>query len=227
MGLNIQIQGVTFIKKIGSLMPSGDNLVGYWLFNNDLTTSKRNKITGVDATVVGTPTIVNGALLTDKTKGLITDVTQGGEKTFIVISKFSGSSQPIGSLDRDNAKGGEDGIYTYNGALFSFIDGTARTKSTTSPTQTKVNFVASAFGDTETDLYLADGDGLIKTTGDTIGSLTDQNPIRLGAWGATQTAVVGTSNLYAALVYNKKLSQVEIQEVYDDLKNKLNTIVIG
>lgn len=208
-------------------MPSGDNLVGFWLFNNDLTTSKRNIITGVDATVVGAPTIVDGALLTDKTKGLITDITQSGEKTFIVISEFSGGSQPIGSLDRDSVKNEEEGIYTYVGRLYSFIDATARITSTTNPTLTKINFVASAFGASETDLYLADGDGLIKTTGATSGSLTDRNPIRLGAWGATQTAVIGTSDLYAALIYNKKLSQVEIQEVYDNLKNKLNTIVIG
>lgn len=205
-------------------MPSGDNLVGYWLFNDDLTTSKRNKITGVDATIVGTPIVVDGVLLTDTTKGLITDVIQSGEKTFIVICKFNGNSQPIGSMDRLNPKNEEEGLYFYAGSLYSFVDGNARTKSTTSPTSTKINFFASAFGTSETDLYLADGEGLIKTTGATIGSLVDQNPIRLGAWGYT---LAGTSNLYAALVYNKKLSQAEIQEVYDDLRNKLNTIVIG
>lgn len=207
-------------------MPSGENLVGYWLFDDDLSTSKRNKVTDVDATEIGTPTIASGALLTDKSNGLITDIRQSGEKTFIVVSKFSIASQPIGSVDRDNPKREEEGIFTFIGELYSLIDGVARTKSTTKPTLTKINFVASAFGTTETDLYLASDTGLIKSTDATYGSLEDRNPIRLGAWGVTQTDLVGTSNLYAALVYNKKLSQVEIQEVYDYLINKLNTIAI-
>lgn len=226
MGLNIEIKGVTFTKKIASLIPASENLIGYWAFDGTLTESIKNKISGVSGTLVGTPTVSGGKINVDKANGFITDVVISGEKTFITIAKTTASAILISSLNYDASTPTNEGIALFGGKPLVQLDGTSKPISANSPDLSKIHLIAGALGSGSNSLFVSAGGNLIEETATHTGNLTDTSPLRIGGWGVNSTALVGSAEVYAVLVYNKKLSTTEVQSVFNYFKTKLSPVVI-
>lgn len=218
MGINIQVTDVTFTKKIGLLVPYSSNLVGCWRFNDTLNNSIKNLVTGVAGTLVGAPTILNNRLLADKANGFITDVSVSGEKTFISIAKSSASSILLGSINYDAGVSGNDGIAYYTSKPMVQLDGASKPQSATVVDLNNVHFVAGALGASSNSLYVSKGGILTEGTAMHTGNLSDINLLRIGGWGVNSTSLVGNTETCAALVYNRKLTSAEINEVFNYFK---------
>lgn len=226
MGLNIEIKNVTFTKKIGSLLPVAENLIGYWAFDETLAESIKNKISGVNGTLVGAPTVSAGKINTDKANGFITDITISGEKTFIAIAKTSAAAVMISSINYDGPTSGNEGVAVFNSKALAQLNGAGSPTSANIIDLTKTHFFAAAFGASSNGLFVSAGGGLVEETATHAGNLADVNPLRIGGWGVTSTSLVGSAEVYAALAYNKKLSAAEVQSVFNYFKTKLSPVVI-
>ena len=226
MGLNIEIKGVTFTKKIGLLLPVTDNLIGYWTFDSTLAESIKNKISGVSGTLVGAPTVSGGKINTDKANGFITDISISGEKTFIVVAKSTANAILLSGRNYDEAYMGMEGLAMFTGKPMMLIDGVSRPQSANSPDLSKIHFIAGATGSASNSLYVSKDGVLSEETATHSGFLVDTSFLRIGGWGVNSTTLVGSTETYAALVYNKKLSTTEVQAVFNYFKTKLSPVVI-
>lgn len=226
MGLNIEIKNVTFTKKIASLVPVSENLIGYWAFDGVLADGIKNKISGVSGTLVGAPTVSGGKINTDKANGFITDITISGEKTFIAIAKTTASAVLISSVNYDVPTQTNEGISLYNGKPLVQLDSASKPISANSPDLSKIHLIAGALGSGSNNLFVSAGGNLIEETATHTGNLTDTSPLRIGGWGVNSTSLVGSAEVYAALVYNKKLSASEVQSVFNYFKTRLSPTVI-
>lgn len=225
MGLNIEIKNVTFTKKIGSLIPVSENLIGYWVFDGTLAESIKNKISGVSGTLVGAPTVSAGKINADKANGFITDITISGEKTFITIAKTTAAAMLISSINYDSLVP-SDGISVFNGRPLVQLDSASKPLSANSPDLSKIHLIAGAFGASSNNLFVSSGGSLVEETATHAGNLADVNPLRIGGWGVNSTSLVGSAEVYATLAYNKKLSTAEVQAVFNYFKTKLSPVVI-
>jgi hypothetical protein len=226
MGLNIEIKNVTFTKKIGSLIPVYENLIGYWSFDGTLTEGIKNKISGVSGTLVGAPTVSGGKINTDKANGFITDITISGEKTFIVVAKSTANAILLGGRNYDDSYIAVEGVAMFAGKPMVLIDGSSKPQSANLPDLSKIHFIAGATGLTSNSLYVSKGGVLSEETATHSGSLVDTSFLRIGGWGVNSTILVGSTETYAALVYKKKLSTAEVQAVFNYFKTKLSHVVI-
>lgn len=226
MGINIIIPDATFTKNIGSLIPGGDNLVGYWLFKGTLQESIINRISGVAGTLIGAPVVSNGKIATDKAKGFITDVSISGEKTFVVVSKYSANAMLLGSLNYDAATTTNDGIAVFGGHPLIQLDSASKPTSSKSPDLTKIHFVAGCLGANSNSLFASSGGQISEEAASHTGNLNDTAFLRIGGWGPNNTSLVGTADTYAAMAFNKKLSLTEVFNLLDYLKGALPSIAI-
>ncbi len=217
MGLNIQLPDVVFTKHIGNLIPVGESLVGYWLFKGTLEESIVNRVTGKSGTVVGNPQVSNGKIATSKANGFITDVAISGEKTFIAVSKFTSAAILLGSINYDGSTTGNEGIAVFGGKPLIQLDGSSKPQSANSPNLDQIHLVAGSIGSTSNSLFVSSNGNLTEETASHTGNLADTSFLRIGAWGVNSTALVGTTETYAALAFNKKLSNTEIIELYEYL----------
>ncbi|ADX03025.1 hypothetical protein [Acinetobacter baumannii] len=221
MGLNIQLPDVVFTKHIGNLIPSGENLEGYWLFNGTLEESIINRVTGVQGTVVGTPQVSNSKITTDKANGFITDIIISGEKTFVVVAKFTTQAILLSSINYDASSLTNEGIAVYGGKPLVQLDSASRPSSAYLPDLTKVHFVSGSLGLASNSLFVSSDGVLTEEIASHTGSLNDSAALRIGAWGVNSTSIVGSTDTYAALIFNKKLSSTETQELYEYLSSIL------
>lgn len=226
MGLNIEIKNVTFTKKIASLMPVSENLIGYWTFDSTLAESIKNKISGVSGTLVGAPTVSGGKINTDKANGFITDISISTEKTFIVVAKSTANAFLLSGRNYDEAYTAVEGVAMFAGTPMMLVDGSSKPQSANFPDLSKIHFIAGATGLASNSLYVSKDGVLSEETATHSGSLVDTSFLRIGGWGVNNTTLVGSTETYAALVYNKKLSTAEVQAVFNYFKTKLSAVVI-
>jgi len=228
MGLNIEIKNVTFTKKIASLMPVSENLIGYWAFDGTLAESIKNRISGISGTLVGAPTVSGGKINTDRANGFITDITISGEKTFITVAKTTTSALLVSSrnYDADVTTTTSEGIAVFNSRPMIQLDGASKPQSANLMDLTKIHFIAGSLGSNSNSLFVSAGGVLVEEAATHTGNLTDTAPLRIGGWGVNSTALVGSAEVYAALVYNKKLSASEAQSVFNYFKTRLSPTVI-
>lgn len=228
MGLNIQIKDAVFTKSIGLLLPFSSNLVGYWTFNSTRDEAIKNNVTGVVGTLVGNPIVSDGKIATDRANGFITDIAISGEKTFITIAKTSSAAVLLSSTDYDRTgTPTSEGIAVFNSAPIVQLNGASNPKALGVVNLNTIHFIAGALGVSSNSLYVSSGGALQETVGSAHnGSLDDPNKLRIGGWGVVSTALVGSTETYAALVYNKKLSATEVQTVFDYLKREFGSVVI-
>lgn len=226
MGLKIEIKNVTFTKKIATLMPVTENLIGYWSFEGTITEGIKNKISGISGMLVGDPTVSGRKISTDKANGFITDITISGEKTFITIAKSTANAILLGGRNYDDSYMGVEGIAMFAGKPMMLVDGASKPQSANSPDLSKIHFIAGATGSASNSLYVSKDGVLSEETATHSGSLVDTSFLRIGGWGVNSTTLVGSTETYAALVYNKKLSTAEVQAVFNYFKTKLSPVVI-
>ncbi len=226
MGFNIVVPDATFTKNIGSLIPGGDNLIGYWLFGGTLQESIKNRITGVAGTLIGSPVVSNGKIATDKANGFITDISISGEKTFVVVSKYSSNAVLLGSVNYDAATATNEGIAVFGGKPLIQLDSASKPVSSKSPDLTKIHFVAGCLGSSSNSLYASTGGVATEEVASHTGNLNDTALLRIGGWGVTSTTLVGTAETYAAMVFNKKLSSTEVSDLLAYLKGIFPNITI-
>ncbi|HDJ7835209.1 TPA: hypothetical protein PRO12_003026 [Acinetobacter baumannii] len=226
MGLSIEIKNVTFTKKIRLLVPVSENLIGYWIFNDSLDDGIKNKVSGVSGTLVGAPTVSAGKINADKANGFITDITISGEKTFITIAKSSANAVLLGSTNYDNTSSIYDGLMVYQQKATVQMDSNIRLQKPAVIDISKIHFMAASMGVSGVGLFVSNAVGGLEELTSPAWGLTDNNPLRIGGWGVDSKTLVGSTEVYAALVYNKKLSTAEVQSVFDYFKAKLNFIAI-
>ncbi|MCT9260442.1 hypothetical protein OHV63_08845 [Acinetobacter baumannii] len=226
MGFNIVVPGSIFTKNIGSLIPGGDSLVGYWTFDGTLQDSIVNRVTGVAGTIVGTPSVSDGRIVTNKANGFITDLSVSGEKTFVVISKYSANAMLLGSLNYDAATTTNEGIAVFGGHPLIQLDSASKPTSSKSPDLTKIHFVAGCFGAASNSLFASSGGVITEEVASHTGNLNDAAFLRVGAWGPNNTSLVGTTETYAAMVFDRKLSSNETTNLFIYLKSIFPNIVI-
>lgn len=226
MGFNIQIPDAIFDKNIGNIIPSGDNLVGYWLFSGTLQESIINRISGISGILVGAPAVSNGKIATDKTKGFITDVAISGEKTFIAIAKFTPASILLSSINYDALPETSDGIAVFDSKPMIQLNSASKPQSANKVNTSNIHFVAGTLGASSNSLYVSKNGLLTKEDASHTESLVDNMKLRIGGWGVNSTSLVGSTETYAAMVFNKKLSALEVQDVFYYLKKTLKDIVV-
>lgn len=226
MGLNIEIKNVTFTKKIGSLIPVSENLIGYWSFDGTLTEGIKNKISGVSGTLVGAPTVSAGKINTDKANGFITDISISTEKTFVVVAKSTANASLLSSVNYDIPSTFTDGLIMFGQKATVQMDGQIKLQKPDLIDINKIHFMAASMGVSGTGLFVSNAVGGLDELTTTAGNLTDVNPLRIGGWGASSSSMIGSTETYAALVYNKKLNASEVQSVFNYFKTRLSPVVI-
>lgn len=227
MGFNIQIPNTTFTKYIGSTVPSGENLIGYWLFDGTQADSIKNRVTGISGALIGNPTVSGDKINTDKANGFITDITISGEKTFIAVAKTTTAAILVSSTNYDaGATATSEGIAVFNSRPMIQLDGASKPQSANLMDLTKIHFIAGSVGSNSNNLFVSAGGALVEETATHTGNLTDSTPLRIGGWGVNSTSLVGSAEVYAVLVFDKKLSSAEVQAVFNFLKHQLKNINI-
>lgn len=225
MGMNIKIPDANFTKSLGAILPFNSNLVGYWHFSAGLTEGRKNQVTGLTASLIGSPTVVDGALMIDRTKGLLTSLVVNSNKTFITVMRYSGDNILAGSIDYTaSGTSGQDGIFVNNNtiAVQENRGSGARTSSSNPFTPDKPYIVAGTLDNLGSDVYVYDGKNTITATKASTDAQTDIYPLRIGGWATSVNTFEGNAKIYTTLVYNRKLSASELETVFAYLKSKSN-----
>ncbi|MEG9303339.1 hypothetical protein [Psychrobacter celer] len=225
MGMNIKIPDANFTKSLGAILPFNSNLVGYWNFSAGLTEGRKNQVTGSVASLIGSPSVVDGALNIDRTKGLLTNLVVNSNKTFITVMRYDGSNILVGSIDYTvSGTSGQDGIFTDgNTAAVQVNRGSgARTTSANYFTPDKPYIIAGTLDNVGSDVYVYDGTNTVTATKASTDAQTDIYPLRIGGWATSVNTFEGNAKIYTTLVYNRKLSASEINTVFEYLKSKSN-----
>lgn len=227
MGLNIKIKDAIFTKKIDFFVPASENLVGYWTFEGALADGIRNKVTGISGTIIGSPTVSDGKIITNNLNGFLTDISVPGEKTIISISKRDASlaTQLIGTHNYASVKLPTTQLSFVRGYPYLQISAQNTVTGTSGSNASLNHFVAGAIGSTSNSLYLSKDGTLFETTANHSLNILDFGYFRIGGVGGTYAP--GTAETYAVLVYDKKLSTAEVQTVFDFLKDSLTGITIN
>lgn len=225
MGMNIKIPDANFTKSLGVILPFNSNLVGYWNFSAGLTEGRKNQISGSTASLIGSPTVVDGALLIDRTKGLLTSLVVNSNKTFITVMRYTGSNILVGSIDYTEAgTSGQDGLFVNNNniAVQENRGSGAVISSSTPATPEKPYIIAGTLDNVGSDVYVYDGTNTVTATRASTDAQTDIYPLRIGGWAPSVETFTGNAKIYTTLVYNRKLSALEINTVFEYLKSKSN-----
>lgn len=224
MGMNIKIAGANFTKSLGAILPFNSNLVGYWNFSAGLTEGRKNQVTGSVASLIGSPTVSNGALQIDRTKGLLTDLVVNTNKTFITLVRYTGNSIFMGSMDYSSSTGvgGQDGLFIQVNTPRVQVDRSTGAGFTASQAINPAlpYIIAGTIDNAGSDIYAHDGKSTVTVTKASVDSQTDTNPLRIGGWAANVSTFEGNAKIYATLVYNRKLSAAELEIVFAYLKSK-------
>ncbi len=226
MGMNIKIPDANFTKSLGAILPFNSNLVGYWNFSAGLAEGRKNQVTGSTASLIGSPTVVDGALQIDRTKGVLTNLVVNTNKTFITLVRYTGDSIFIGSIDYsgETGVGGQDGMFIQantprvqvdraTGAGFSAVDAI-------NPALPYI--FAGTIDSAGSDIYAYDGTSTKTVSKASTNSQTDVNPLRIGGWAVDVATFSGSAKIYTTLVYDRKLSASELETVFAYLKSKSN-----
>lgn len=225
MGMNIKIPDANFTKSLGAILPFNTSLVGYWNFSAGLTEGRKNQVTGSTASLIGSPTVVDGALQIDRTKGLLTSLVVNSNKTFITVMRYAGSNILVGSIDYTAAgTSGQDGLFVNNNniAVQANRGSGAVISSSTPATPEKAYIVAGTLDSAGSDIYVHDGTNTLTATKVESNAQTDIYPLRIGGWSTQAETFTGNAKIYTTLVYNRKLSASEINTVFEYLKSKSN-----
>lgn len=226
MGMNIKIPDANFTKSLGAILPFNTSLVGYWNFSAGLTEGRKNQVTGSVASLIGSPSVVDGALLIDRTKGLLTNLVVNTNKTFVTLVRYEGDTLFISSIDYsgETGVGGQDGMFIQantprvqvdraTGAGFSSVDAI-------NPTLPYI--IAGTIDNAGSNIYAYDGTSTKTVSKASTNSQTDIYPLRIGGWAVDLDRFEGNAKIYTALVYNRKLSASELETVFAYLKSKSN-----
>lgn len=225
MGMNIKIPDANFTKSLGAILPFNTSLVGYWNFSAGLTEGRKNQVTGSIASLIGSPTVVDGALQIDRTKGLLTSLVVNSNKTFITVMKYDGDNIFVGSLEYGaTTSGGQDGLFIGGNTAAVQVDrgSGARFTAADALTPNKAYMLAGSLDNSGSSIYASDGSNTKTVSAVSTGAQTDVYPLRIGGWSPTANTLEGNAKIYTTLVYNRKLSALEINTVFEYLKSKSN-----
>lgn len=222
MGVNIQDKNAVFTNVIGSIIPFAEKLKGYWGFDtDDINIALTNKADGIKATLIGSPTLANGKLLADDKNGILTNITMQSDKTFIVITKVTGSSVVFGSTEYKTGQVGADfdsiGVISTN--PFVQKNGTLTPRSLkTLPASP--SFIAGAIGSATNSLFTITNKLVVTETASHTTSNIATAKLRICGTAPLGGGLGGSAEVFCALAYEGKLTPIQIQEVYNYLSNR-------
>lgn len=232
MATSIKVAGATFRRAVASLfLPDRDSLVYEFVFGGDLASTKINLVDGTDAlTQIGTPTynahsvtISSGA---GNNHGFSGVNFPGLDFTIIQIRKkpatFEGSAvfnSPDGSMAIGfvNNHGSGSQLDFWNTLP---VSGSTPTQSM--PTHTDFFMQAGVGPDLGLGkLFVGTGGAVTKTTASAVGTARFPTPLVIGGGGGA----FGSHEIAYAALFNRLLSDGEIDDCYDQLKTAFNDFI--
>ncbi len=230
MGVNIRANNAVFTKSLGLLLPFKNNLVGYWNFSKGLEEGRKNQVTGNKATLAGSPTVVDGSLRTDRSNGLLTDITLSGPKTYVAISASADASPNgiiVGSMVYETtSSGSQDGLVFLSGTVLTQVDrgGTGARLMVGVVSPITPYLVAGTIGVGTSGAYLRNANTSQSAELAITGDPFDNKPVQIGGWSPSKATLDGSIKVYSVLLYNRVLSSAEIDELYQYLATQISEL---
>lgn len=233
MGLSITIKDAVFTKFFATSLPVTSGLKIHFDFGGSLESSKVNKVTGVSATIAGSPTVLTNSVIVNNKNGFKTNlVADTKDRTYIVITKSAINSILAGHTSYDDSAN-----QTKNTALVMTnsqfgIQYMAQLYAQSTPQSnvgTSVRFVAGVISGNDCETYINSSNSLTKLSGTSGLVNTNFFPFTVGAYNEDGNTFPNNVETYEVLYFDRALSQSEIESLYLSLKNKYSakSIVIA
>jgi len=214
MGLKIKLKNANFTNFVGySTDITHPNLIGYFTF--DASGNVVNKVTGQPISKIGTPTFGENFVNITALNGLVDNsLVTSGDISYIAIANAGATAMICGHVDYGVSVTTGDAIL--RNTKFTLLSNNASVLE--APTRTAATrFIAGVIGDTTKDLYVSDAGILTKTSGTKASGNPNILPFKMG--GHSQAGVLPQqTTLYAVAVFNKALTESEINNFYAQLK---------
>lgn len=224
MGLSITIKDVVFSKYFASSLPVTSGLKIHFDFGGSIESSRINKVTGVSATVAGTPTVLADSVIVSNKNGFKTNlVAETKDRTYIIVTKSAINSILAGHTSYDDSVNQpKSTALTMANSKFG-MQYMADLKSqgpVESNIGSAVRFAAGVIRDNTSETYVNSKNALTKYSE----SLTKANenffPFTVGAYNVNGSVFPNNVETYEVLYFDRALSQSEIESLYLSLKNK-------
>lgn len=215
MGLRIKLKNANFENFIGySTDILHPNLIGYYTF--DTSGIVVNKVTGQVTTKIGSPTFGENFVNITSVNGLVDkSLVTSGEISYIAIANAGAAAMICGHVDYDVSATTSDAIL--RNTKFAILSNNASVGEV--PTRaTATRFVAGVLADTTKVLYVSDAGVLTKTSDTKVAGNTNTLPFKMGGHSLNNVLPQQTT-LYTVAVFNKALTETEINSFYAQLKN--------
>lgn len=227
MGLSITIKDAVFTNFLASLLPVTDGLKIHFDFGGSIESSKVNKITGVPATVAGTPTVLTDSVIVSNKNGFKTDlVAETNNRTYIVVTKSAVNSILAGHTSYDDSSNQPKStalVMTNSQFGMQYMSQLYAQSSVQSNVGSTVRFVAGVVNGNNLETYINSTNNLTKFSG--VSGLTNTNffPFSVGAYNVDSSLFPNNVETHEVLYFDRALSQSEIETTYLSLKNKYSS----
>lgn len=224
MGLSIQIKDVVFSKYFATSLPVTIGLKIHFDFGGSIESSRVNKVTGVSATVAGTPTVLANSVIVSNKNGFKTNLVAGTkDRTYIIITKSAGNSILAGHTNYDDsANQTKSTAITMTNSKFGiqYMGDLKALGSVESNVGSVVRFAAGVIRDNTSETYVNATNALTKYSEGLTKANENFFPFTVGAYNVTGSVFPNAVETYEVLYFDRALSQSEIESLYLNLKNK-------
>lgn len=213
MAVSIRIADASFTKRVSMVPPHWADCAVLMLFGGTEASSKRNLKTGLDASLVGTPTYGDGYADVGGTTGFDAGIVNTSNVwTHCVVTTIGrGNGLYMGNWNSGDT---DNGVGRFNTSVYPYVSGTTRGTGTPYASATGFNFLAANHNGTTAKVFAA-SNGVIATASGAIGAAAVTASLRVGALLGSGTTA---NQVAAAMSFNKVLSDAEVLEVHDYLK---------
>lgn len=214
MGLRIKLDNTNFSHYIGiSKDINHPNLIGYYTF--DSSGNVKNLVTGATVNKIGNPVFGSDFVNVTSVNGLVDNaLVTSGNITYIAVANAGAAAMICGHVDYDVSAATSDAIL--RNTKFTLLCNNTTVAEVDTRTAA-VRFVAGVIGDTTKDLYVSNNGVLTKTSGTKTAGNTNTLPFKMGGHSANNVLPQQTT-LYAVAVFNKALTQTEVNDFYNQFK---------
>lgn len=213
MTVSIRIADASFTKRVSMVPPHWADCAALLLFGTDEASSKRNLKTGLDASLVGTPTYGDGYAGVGGTAGFDAGIisTSNAWTHCVVSTVGSGNGLYMGNWNSGDT---DNGVGRFNTSVYPYVSGATRGTGTPYASGTGFNFMAASHNGTTAKVHAASA-GIITTVSAAIGAVAVTASLRVGGLLGSGTTA---NQVAAAMSFNKVLTDAEVLEVHDYLK---------
>lgn len=224
MGLSITIKDVVFSKYFATSLPVTRGLKIHFDFGGSIESSQMNKVTGISATVAGTPTVLADSVIVNNKNGFKTDlVAETKDRTYIIVTKSAGNSILAGHTSYDDSVN-QPKSTAFTMTNFKFGVHYMAVLKALGPVEsnvgTSVRFAAGVIRDNTAETYVNATNALNKYSEALTNIIANFFPFTVGAYNVNGNIFPNSVETYEVLYFDRALSQSEIESIYLSLKNK-------